>query len=294
MLRDAFRGTRRFDDWRVTLGVPRTVLSSRLARLTRGGILVRSELNGQGGAEYRLTAAGLDLWTLLIAIWAWETRWAPNPGLHRHRLVHLDCGQSIRPVPSCTTCHEELSAYVTRAERGPGAGRGSLLRPASNGSGAGHYDGAVVFSTQTTRILSDRWTSALVAQAFRGAHTPAEFAATLDVAEDEVRDRLQQLVELELLETTPASDGSGNRYRLTAKGIDHYPISLELIRWGDQWLADASGPPVIIRHTTCGGVVGLEWRCSHCGGKLERRRVRLESEAAAGGGTVVHASQGLG
>ncbi|HEV3288459.1 MAG TPA: helix-turn-helix domain-containing protein [Streptosporangiaceae bacterium] len=40
ILRDAFRGTRRFDDFQASLGLARSVLTARLNKLTEHGVLV--------------------------------------------------------------------------------------------------------------------------------------------------------------------------------------------------------------------------------------------------------------
>ena len=39
VLRDAFRGTRRFGVWHRNIGLPRAVLSDRLGKLTDAGVL---------------------------------------------------------------------------------------------------------------------------------------------------------------------------------------------------------------------------------------------------------------
>ena len=62
-------------------GVPDSVLAARLRDLVDGGVLVRVPYkSAPPREEYRLTEAGLDLWRILIAIWAWETRWVGAAG----------------------------------------------------------------------------------------------------------------------------------------------------------------------------------------------------------------------
>ena len=62
ILRDAFRGTRRFDDFQASLGLARSVLTARLEKLTDHGILERRAYTQHPPRyEYRLTQAGDEL-----------------------------------------------------------------------------------------------------------------------------------------------------------------------------------------------------------------------------------------
>src|ERR1700755_2040926 len=74
VLREAFNGVRRFDDMQRRTGMPRQVLSQRLAHLAEEGLLrkVPSRQAGQRSrAEYRLTEKGLDLYPVLVALMEW-------------------------------------------------------------------------------------------------------------------------------------------------------------------------------------------------------------------------------
>ena len=65
VLREVFSGIRRFDDMRVRTGVPRQVLTNRLAMLVDQGVLRRQPYREPGSRErheYRLTPKGLDLY----------------------------------------------------------------------------------------------------------------------------------------------------------------------------------------------------------------------------------------
>src|SRR5690606_41663092 len=62
ILRECFRGVRRFGEFERRLGIARNVLSSRLKRLVEAGILERRPSQEDAReVEYRLTAAGKDL-----------------------------------------------------------------------------------------------------------------------------------------------------------------------------------------------------------------------------------------
>src|SRR5580693_10420050 len=69
VLREAFNGVRRFDDMRRRTGIPRQVLSDRLARLVREGLLRKVPYRDSGQRsrhEYRLTTKGLELYPVLV------------------------------------------------------------------------------------------------------------------------------------------------------------------------------------------------------------------------------------
>src|SRR3954454_3286428 len=63
VLRDAFLGVRRFEDYQRSLGIARNVLIARLGRLVDEGVLARVAYQQRPERfEYRLTEKGLGLW----------------------------------------------------------------------------------------------------------------------------------------------------------------------------------------------------------------------------------------
>jgi DNA-binding HxlR family transcriptional regulator len=72
ILRDAFLGRRRFDEFRDSLGIASNVLAERLARLVDEGLLERVRYSERPERfEYRLTAKGGDLRVALLALMQW-------------------------------------------------------------------------------------------------------------------------------------------------------------------------------------------------------------------------------
>ena len=67
VIRDAFLGLRRFDDFQRDLGIARNVLSDRLQRLTDEGLLERHRYQERPERfEYRLSEKGIDLWPAIV------------------------------------------------------------------------------------------------------------------------------------------------------------------------------------------------------------------------------------
>jgi DNA-binding HxlR family transcriptional regulator len=126
VLRDVFQGIRRFDDLRVRTGIPRQVLSQRLHRLLDAGVLRREPYQEPGQRrrwEYRLTAKGLDLYPVLMALNAWGARYLADPQGAPVEFVHRDCGEQMSLVVRCTTGHEPTDCREISGRPGPGARR---------------------------------------------------------------------------------------------------------------------------------------------------------------------------
>jgi DNA-binding HxlR family transcriptional regulator len=127
IVRDAFLGVTRFDDFQARLGISRNVLQRRLERLVDEGVFERVEYQRKPPRfDYRLTAKGRDLWLVLTAMREWGDRWAmPNgPSLE---LEHRSCGHRATVTPTCSECGDELRLRDLRARRGPGATDDGLL-----------------------------------------------------------------------------------------------------------------------------------------------------------------------
>lgn len=122
IVREAFLGTRRFDEFHRALGVARNVLQARLERLVEAGILQRVLYQERPPRhEYRLTDKGVDLWPVLVALLKWGDRYAAPAGAPMV-LMHRDCGGEVDDRRRCTRCQAELAARDVRAVPGPGAG----------------------------------------------------------------------------------------------------------------------------------------------------------------------------
>ena len=124
MLREAFFGIRRFDDFHRALGCARNLLSERLAKLVDHGVLERVAYQEPGQRrrhEYRLTEKGLDLQPALVALMQWGDRWTADPDGPSGRGAHRGCGATVHAVLACEHGHGTLAPQDTEAVPGPGA-----------------------------------------------------------------------------------------------------------------------------------------------------------------------------
>jgi DNA-binding HxlR family transcriptional regulator len=70
-------------------------------------------------------------------------------------------------------------------------------------------------------------------------------------------------------------------YRLTARGLATYPYALSLMKWGDDWLAGKDGPPVILKHKTCGHLLEPWAICRACKRDVSAADIRIDLENIA-------------
>ena len=117
VIRDAFHGVRRFDDFQGRLGIARNVLSDRLARLVDEGILEKHAYQERPERfEYRLAEKGLDLFPVLMSLMKWGDRHAPDEAGPPLVVVHRDCGGEIDARLRCERCGESITPL--NAEQG--------------------------------------------------------------------------------------------------------------------------------------------------------------------------------
>ena len=115
VLRDAFRGIRRFDHLRVDLGIARPVRADRLRKLVAAGLLERVAYQDRPARyEYHLTPMGIELSPALVALMRWGDKWLPE-GEHDVTLVHGPCGTELEQAFWCRRCHTTFGPLAIRA-----------------------------------------------------------------------------------------------------------------------------------------------------------------------------------
>jgi DNA-binding HxlR family transcriptional regulator len=121
ILREAFFGVRRFGELARNLGIPRPTLSSRLRTLVDAGLLERVlYARDPDRHEYRLTAAGRDLFPAIVALMRWGDAHLAGPEGPPIVLRHHACGELADPRLTCRHCGEEIDVRNVTPERGPG------------------------------------------------------------------------------------------------------------------------------------------------------------------------------
>jgi len=121
IIRNAFLGIRRFDDFQKNLGVTRHVLTDRLNTLVQENILYKAPYTeSQKRFEYRLTQKGLDLHPILMSIIHWgDTYMDHGQGVPLY-YIHKECGHKFRPILICSECYKPINAKEVTVLPGPG------------------------------------------------------------------------------------------------------------------------------------------------------------------------------
>ena len=120
ILRECFRGERRYDQFRSKLGLGSNVLNDRLRVLVDEGVLERVRYQDHPARyEYRLTQKGTDLYPVLLSLVAWGDKYKND--VPPMRLIHRGCGHAAEPRMTCAHCGEPLSWREITAEFQPDA-----------------------------------------------------------------------------------------------------------------------------------------------------------------------------
>lgn len=121
VLREAFLGTRRFNDFERELGIARNILSVRLKKLVEAGVLERTRSQtDRRVVEYRLSRAGLELTPVLVSLSQWACRWLCDRDTPL-RFVEHDTWQEVPTVQVRGADGRILDARDLRMVAGPDA-----------------------------------------------------------------------------------------------------------------------------------------------------------------------------
>src|ERR1700684_2684789 len=118
---------------------------------------------------------------------------------------------------------------------------------------------------RTLELVGERWSILVLRDVFLGGRRFDELQRDLGVARNVLAARLERLVAEGILEKAPYQERPPrHEYRLTERGLDLWPVIVELLRWGDRHAAPPAGPPILLRHRGCGGLMGERRTCERC------------------------------
>jgi DNA-binding HxlR family transcriptional regulator len=106
IMREAHYGTRRFDDFADRVGLSPATTATYLRSLTDAALLIRQPYQDEGMRtrnEYVLTASGMDLLPIVIALFEWGT--AHADGNDELEFAHIDCGEPATVQLECAAGH---------------------------------------------------------------------------------------------------------------------------------------------------------------------------------------------
>lgn len=121
VLREAFYGVRRFDEFQQALGIARNTLTDRLRRLVEEGLMEKRVYQTEPVRhEYVLSEKGADFWSVLLAMSRWGDRWLAGEAGPPVILHHKRCGHDTQVKVVCEHCAEPVPIEESRMSFGPG------------------------------------------------------------------------------------------------------------------------------------------------------------------------------
>ncbi|MFI9648368.1 winged helix-turn-helix transcriptional regulator [Streptomyces sp. NPDC052040] len=122
IMREAFFGTRRFDDFARRVGIGEPAAAARLKELTAAGLLERVPYQEPGQRTryaYQLTQKGRDFLPVLMALRQWGDTWASDEQGPPVVVRHKECGAAVHAALRCEDGHDvtDRDSFV---DRGPG------------------------------------------------------------------------------------------------------------------------------------------------------------------------------
>lgn len=119
ILREAFYGTSRFDDFARRVGLSEPATAARLRELVDNGLLEREDYRDPGQRtrqRYRLTKMGTDLIPALVALMQWGDRWLDDRG-GPVALRHRGCGEAVGVELRCAAGHRVQAGNLDLVSR---------------------------------------------------------------------------------------------------------------------------------------------------------------------------------
>ena len=130
---------------------------------------------------------------------------------------------------------------------------------------------------RTADLIGDKWTLLILRDAFYGVRGFSAFQTRLGLAKSILSDRLQKLVEGNILERTRVRQGIERyEYHLTPAGLELFPLVVGFVQWGDRNIFGADQAPMAILDRESGQPVRELAVQSNTGQTLSARDVTLQ------------------
>ncbi len=127
---------------------------------------------------------------------------------------------------------------------------------------------------RTLSVTGDRWTMLILRDAFSRPVRFEQLQRRFGMTRHVLASRLSRLVEQGVLEQRAYQMRPvRSEYSLTQKGQGLLPVLLAMMAWGDRWMDQGAGPPVIVRHRGCDAIITAACTCPNCGETLTPDRI---------------------
>lgn len=131
------------------------------------------------------------------------------------------------------------------------------------------YEDQVCSISRSLEVVGERWSLLIVRDVFLGLRRFDDLHASLGITRSVLSTRLDHLVAEGVLERRQyQSRPDRYEYVATSKGLELWPVLMQLLDWGDRHYAGETGPPRLIEHAECGGRMNSALDCDRCGERL--------------------------
>jgi DNA-binding HxlR family transcriptional regulator len=121
ILREAFYGMRRFDEFQQELKLARNTLADRLRLLVEHELMVKQPYQDDPVRhDYVLTESGRDFFPVMLAMTTWGDRWLAGEGGRPIDVHHNACGHDTTAEVVCAHCHRPMQWSDTSMKLGSG------------------------------------------------------------------------------------------------------------------------------------------------------------------------------
>lgn len=266
VLMGAFTGVRRFEDWQVQLGIPRSTLTDRLKKLVALGLLRQTAYQQRPQRfAYRLTQEGLKLYDHVLMIWVWEKRWGSRKGALPAKLTHRPCGHHFVPVLSCSACGEKAGMNDLQLSFKVNQTLLEAARNAPRSSRVAAYDG----TDMGLGLRVDRWSLLIVNAVILGCHHFDQLCHVLGISSSVLARRLIAMEQCGLLRCkADRNDSRRTVYLLTQASRDLFGYLVCFSHWAGVHHLHQSGS-IRPRHKACGHAFVPQVQCSDCAAPLQ-------------------------
>ncbi len=277
ILREAFYGCSRFDDFCERISISRATLTRRLNVLIENEILYKALYKESAKRfEYKFTQRGLSLMSSSLLAVQWEAEWRENNSRQStvmQRLFHKVCGHKLTPKAVCRACKEDLSfddvEWLDMADQLDSQlqeirASNARHRKSKSKSGADEFES----DPGLVSMVGDRWTILILIACFFNTKKYDAFIKQLNIPSSILAERLKFLSQANVLDKVAyQSNPLRHEYRLTGKGKSLFPFIMSLRQWVVEQMLRTGTDSNRLVHSPCGNALTIDVVCGSCGQK---------------------------
>ncbi|MFC3108997.1 winged helix-turn-helix transcriptional regulator [Undibacterium arcticum] len=131
---------------------------------------------------------------------------------------------------------------------------------------------------RSAQLIGDEWVLLVLRALFRGPQRFDDLQKQTTAATNILTSRLKRLIDAGIVSKVPYQEHPPRfNYRLTKAGLGLFPLLIEMMRYGDEWLATPEPSALRLRHLDCGKITRAGQICSECGKPVTLKNVTMET-----------------